>query len=490
MGTDLLDTVWLVVRNAWVWVVGLGAIALSLGASAHVILHKRDVRAAIGWTGLILLSPYFGAGLYYMFGINRLQRRAARLTAGPAGDERRSNRSRRNRDLTQRASDVPDYLKDLSRTVQRATGVPLTFGNSVEPLFNGDRAYPEMLRAIAQAERSVAMATYIFDNDEAGRLFVEALAAAVSRGVEVRVLIDGVGARYSNPRITGTLRERGVPVAEFLPSRLPWRNPYMNLRNHRKLLVVDGRVGFAGGLNIREGCMLEKNPSHPVQDLHFRFEGPVVAQLFTALHEDWFFSTGERLVGGAWAMSDDPAGNVPARGIPDGPDEDFETIRWTFEAGLNAARQSVRLATPYFLPDPTLISALKLAALRGLEVDILLPAKNNLRFVQWASTAQLWQFLEVGCRVWLTPPPFDHTKLLVVDGLWSVVGSANWDPRSLRLNFELNVECHDRRLATTLLDHTEVKMRAGRSLTQEELDARSLPVRLRDGTARLFQPYL
>jgi len=302
--------------------------------------------------------------------------------------------------------------------------------------------------------------------------------------------MDGVGARYSRPPITRDLANRGVRVATFLPSRVPWRTPFMNLRNHRKLLVVDGKIGFAGVMNIREGCLLEEPSSHPVQDLHFRVEGPVVEHLFKTFAADWVFTTGEQLDGEAWATASAVAGAVAARGIPDGPDEDFENIRWTLEAALGASRSAVRVVTPYFLPEASLIAALRLAAIRGVRVDIVLPERNNLRLVQWAQNAQLWQLLEVGCRIWLSPTPFDHSKLMVIDDDWSLFGSSNWDPRSLRLNFEIVVEAYDRTFAGSLSRIADEKIAGSRRLSLTEVDQRSLPVRLRDGVARLFLPYL
>ncbi len=471
----------------WPWLAGVTHVVVTVVAAGHVILHKRDVRAAIGWCALILFSPYAGALAYYFFGINRIQRRAARLVALRPELDQGALAPKRSTTLP---AGMDEGLDRLSRTVERATGNQLLAGNAVHTLINGDEAYPVMVEAIERAERSVLLTTYIFDDDRAGRLFVDALSDAALRGVEVRVLVDSVGKRYSRPRITRVLRARNVRVAEFLPSRVPFRNPYVNMRNHRKLLIVDGRTAFAGGLNIRERCLLEQPSSDAVQDLHFRFEGPIVDQMFSAAHEDWYFTTGELLGGPAWASATSVSGEVWARGLPDGPDEDFETILWTILAAVGAAQEKIRIATPYFLPDLPTLTALRLAAYRGVEVDILLPEKNNLRFVGWASQAQLWQVLEPGCHVWLVPPPFDHSKVVVVDGAWSLVGSANWDARSLRLNFEYNVECYDEELADELLRLTGEKMERGRRLRLEDVDARPLPVRLRDGVARLFAPYL
>jgi cardiolipin synthase len=181
---------------------------------------------------------------------------------------------------------------------------------------------------------------------------------------------------------------------------------------------------------------------------------------------------------------------VLARGISNGPDDDFEKLRLTILGAIACARSSILVVTPYFLPDASLITALNVAAMRGVEVDIVLPAENNLTLVKWASTALLWQVLERGCRVWLSPPPFDHTKLMLVDGLWTLLGSANWDPRSLRLNFEFNAECYDRELATSLTHRVRSKMKQARPVTLADVDGRSLPIQLRDGVARLFSPYL
>ena len=472
---------------AWVTLTVLVERALAVWASIHIILRKRDVRAAIGWTGLVWLVPVIGPAAYGLFGINRIKRRAARLRSNEAHPP--PGRFEDDGTAEQLSARHPSLIP-IARLVDQVTRSPLVPGNQVEPLVGGDEAYPDMLDSIDRASSSVALATYIFDNDRAGGRFVEALARAHERGVHVRVLIDGAGKRYSVPPITRTLRKRGIPTSVFLESTMPWRNPYLNLRNHRKLLVVDGRTGYTGGLNIREGCVLSLRPKHPVQDIHFRFQGPVVRQLLDTFVLDWAFTDGEVLRGERWQASIQATGATHARGVPDGPDEDFEAISQVLLGALSQAQRRVRICTPYFLPDATLIAALNTAAMRGVAVEIFVPAKCNLRFVQWAATAQADQMLQAGCRMYLTPPPFDHTKLMLVDEAWVFVGSANWDPRSLRLNFEFNVECYDERLSERLHEIIDGKLHAAAELTLAQLRQRPLPIQLRDGIMRLFSPYL
>ena len=454
--------------------------------SAHALLHKRDSRAATLWIGLAWLLPLLGSLLYLAFGVNRIRRRAIKL-----GVHKTLSREVPE-NLGESEHDGAEHLKHLARVVSRVTTQPLTTGNKIEPLINGDAAFPAMLAAIEAAQKSVTLVSYIFDNDESGRQFIAALERAVQRGVAVRVLVDSAGTRYSFPPITFKLRAAKIPFAKFLPTSIltPWRVATINLRNHRKSLIIDGQIAFTGGMNIRHGNVLADKPKSPVQDLHFRVEGPVVTELQEAFASDWAFTTEEILDGGIWFPELKESGDIIARVIPDGPDADFENLQLTLLAALAEAQTSVKILTPYFLPDTALISALNLAALRGVNVDIILPAKNNLPPVHWASRSLWWQVLERGCKIWLTPPPFDHSKLMIVDGHWVLLGSANWDARSLRLNFELNVECYSRAFAQEMEIFIAHKMSTAHKVTLAETDARRISGKLRDAIARLFSPYL
>lgn len=424
----------------------LAALA-ALVCSIHAILRRRDPKAALWWVGVSWVFPLMGPILYWFFGINRLERKATRL-----------------------------------RQTSKTDPFSLVKGNQVTPYLNKDQACSEMLDAIRAARHSIGLATYIFTNDVVGQRFIEALIEAAKKGVQIRVLIDDVGSGFSWKNIDQELHHHRIPVAYFLPTLVPWRWSYLNLRNHRKILTVDGRIGFTGSMNIQS--------TEICQDTHFRLEGPIVAQMQHVFRADWYFTTGEILKGSAWFPALKEKGTVLARGTADGPDENFEKCRWIILGAIARAKKSVRIITPYFIPDLSLITTLNLAAMSGVQVDLVLPVASDLKVVQWASQAWLWQILERGCRVWKSPPPFDHGKLMIVDGNWVLFGSTNMDQRSLRLNFEFNVECFDKNLARSLERHIDDKINVSHRVTLEEVDRRRFSIKLRDGLARLFSPLL
>lgn len=476
---------WQFLQVWWPEAIGFLGVVAAFLATIHVLLTKRQVQARAGWAGLIWLVPIVGSALYLLLGINRIKRRAVamhRRVALPLGPSV----------VPVAGGDLPDSLRVINRVINQVTRRPLLAGNRVAIFSDGREACDAMLAAIRGARHSISLCTYIFDTDQAGIAFIDALRDAHARGVQVRVLVDAVGLRYSwfDPA-DKRLRAAGVPVRRFLPPRfLPWHLPYANLRNHRKILVVDGRDGFTGGMNIRAGYL--HPPAHPeaITDLHFSVSGPVVCQLQRSFQEDWLFATGELLSGDTWFPPLVAAGDTLARGISDGPDEDYDKLFWAYIAGINGAQKSLYILTPYFLPEQELVAALQAAAMRGVEVNILLPEHSNLPLVDWASTAVVETLLARGCRVWLTPVPFDHGKLFLVDDAWALIGSANWDPRSLRLNFEFCVECYDSTLGRRLRYVFEDRLARSRPLLPTELQGRPTMVRLRDGFAGLFTPYL
>jgi cardiolipin synthase len=460
-------------------VVPLTHLALAAGVTIHVLLTKREAGSSVAWIGLAWLAPILGSVLYLLLGINRVRRRALNLrrqrpvmrTAHPARHAKRH-----------------DHLKPLERAGQRITERPTEDGNDIRILRNGDEAYPEMLAAIEAAQDSIVLSSYIFRADAAGNQFIDALVRARQRGVEVRVLIDGYGGGYFTSGAYRRLHRAGVPAARFLHSPLPWRMPFLNLRSHKKILGIDGRVVFTGGLNIGAENLTQRHPPQPVFDTHFRFAGPVVAQLIDVFAADWLFATGERLAGDTWFPALAPAGDCTARVVTSGPDNDLEKIEFMILQALGCARTAVRIMTPYFLPDERIITALSLAAYRGVEVDLVVPEHSNHPTVDWGSRIQMGPLLAAGGRVWTYPAPFNHSKLMSVDGLWALIGSANWDVRSFRLNFELDLEIYHSGIVRQV--DALISAHQGTQISASALNSRPLPLRLRDGAARLLVPYL
>ena len=450
---------------------------LAAGAvTVHTLTHKREVPSAIAWIGMAWLTPFLGALLYVCFGINRVKRRARRLM-GPVADF--------DAPVTGDISSM-DPLERLKVAVGNITGQEMAVGKVVAVLECGDQGYPRMLAAIESAKRSIELATYIFRTDEVGTRFIDALVAAHGRGVKIRVLIDGFGGGFLRSPAYHRLHAQRVPVARFLHSLLPWKMPFLDLRLHKKVLVVDSDTAFVGGLNIGAENVIASRPKSPVRDLHFQVEGSIVQQIQQEFEDDWAFAAGQAPV----EIQSPPEGKsgAPARAIVSGPDQDVDQLVLVLLSAVSSARRSIRIATPYFLPDEQLITALQLATLRGVDVHIVLPGVNNHPLVAWAAEAHIRPLLQTGCHLWRSSPPFDHSKLMTIDGEWSLVGSANWDTRSLRLNFELTVEFYDSNLAERL--ERIIDRHRDRRITLQEIDKRPFVWKLRDAAARLAMPYI
>jgi cardiolipin synthase A/B len=465
-----------------------GAVVLSLASACHALLTKRDPRSALGWIVTCLTLPFIGPFLYWSAGINRIHLKARQWLESGRRLAGWDNFPGRGEDEVASLPPAAAHLSELRSLADRVVNVSLVAGNSLTPLTNGDNAYPAMLAAIDAAQHSISLSTYIFDGDKTGRRFVAALKSAAERGVDVKVIIDALGEKYSRPTARRLLKGSRVKVGRFLPLR---QGGYVNLRNHRKILLVDGHTAFTGGMNIGDRHMVvESVQPHPVADLHFMVAGPVVGDLQRVFLEDWYFATGELANDRRLFPLVPPAGPALVRAISDGPDNESRKLHWVIMGALSCAREQVRIMTPYFIPDRPLISALITTALRGVKVTLVLPAVNNLPYVHWATRAYLWELLQQGVRIWYQPPPFVHTKLFLVDGVWSLVGSSNLDPRSLRLNFELDLEVFDPAFTGLLERDFTAAVARSREVTLAEMDGRALPEKIRDSLAKLFSPYL
>ena len=465
-----------------VWLLPPFVLTIGLLTAGHALLNKRDPKAAFGWIALCIILPLAGPILYYLFGINRVRSRA-----------RKGYDSKLNRDALTTLNDPPGtFFRPLSTIGETLTGKGLSACTQLDLLENGEALYPAMIKAINTAQNRILLASYIFDHNNSGLQIADALAAAVARGVEVKVIVDGLGEMMYLPRIGEALRSRNIEFARFNPLRLFPPSLNINMRSHRKLLIIDGTHAFTGGQNIGDRHLAD-NESNPdrVLDMHFCLRGKIVDDLEWAFWKDWYFCTNTKpttpFMG---SNANDKNAQIWSRLILDGPHKRIDKLNNLILGVISAARSRVLIMTPYFLPTFDIIGALIAAQLRGVQVQILLPGHNNIAAAHWAMQNTLRQLLEAGLDIRYQPAPFVHSKLLLIDECYTLIGSANIDPRSLRLNYELAVELFSTDASASISAYYEKKAAQAISVTLDDLNSRSLPRRLRDSLAWLFSPYL
>jgi cardiolipin synthase len=349
-----------------------------------------------------------------------------------------------------------------------------------------------MIKSIGTARRCIVLSSYIFDYDSLGRQFVNALVQAHQRGVILKVLLDGIGIRYSWHKSDRALKRLGVKTARFLPAISLTTISFINLRNHRKTLCIDGEVAYIGGMNISKNNVVE-SAVYPIDDVQFKVTGPVIDQISQVFIEDWFFATGEVVQFPRYnpnMASQKGSKPVLARVIQDGPDEHHNQVRWTLINALVCAQKSVKVMTPYFIPDQTLMTSLHAAALRGVSIEIIVPEHSNIPFIDWVMAANFLRIIEHGIKIYKNKRPFDHSKIVVIDNIWSFIGSSNWDARSLEFNFEINLECFDTGLNEKLTELFTLKKQNAVPINAEEITALPTYKKIRNNLFRLFSPYL
>ncbi|MBA6224798.1 cardiolipin synthase [Colwellia sp. MB02u-18] len=470
----------------WVTIIVIFHISLSFITSIHVLLFKENERTSLAWIGLVILSPVIGSLFYWLFGINRIQRLAQKKHPPTLKQDFCST------EKTIKFHQLPKNWHSAIIAAHTIHPVNYLANNSVEPLINGDTAYPTMIQSIDDAKNYIVLSSYIFAYDSLGRQFVNALARAHQRGVTVNVLLDGIGIGYSWQKVDRALKKMGVKTARFLPAISLTSFRFINLRNHRKTLCIDGEVAYMGGINISKNNII-KAAIHPIDDIHFKVTGPVIDQISQVFIEDWFFATGEHINFPYWQSNTAEQKNshsVIARVIQDGPDEHHNRVRWTLINALVCANKSVKIMTPYFIPDQTLMTSLHAAALRGVSIEIIVPEHSDITFVDWVMAANFSRIIKHGIKIYQNQRPFDHSKIVIIDDIWSFIGSSNWDARSLELNFEINLECYDVNLNAKLTAFFALKKQNTTPVIASEFNNLPIYKKIRNNLFRLFSPYL
>lgn len=480
--------------TALLWtILAIVAYIASLAACVHALWHKKDSRSALSWVIFILILPYVGVIVYLIVGVSRVDSFSAHVLAKKAQAQAKRDIPLAKKLLSIREEleytrNEYDEIPCIARVGQNVTQLRPIGGNEISLLQNGEEAYPQMIQAIEEAKIHIYFSTYIFKDGEISSKFCQALSDAVIRGVDVRLIIDGLGdLLYSRKKPWRKLQKQGVLVKKFLPITLFPPAFSLNLRTHRKVLVCD-TIAFTGGMNISDNHMLTNPSSHKIQDTHYRCEGPITLLLQEAFLMDWAFLTNQTK--DTVPLEPCIKSDKYCRLIFDGLNEGRNTLPELLCGVISAAQQSITIITPYFIPPSELVYALRAAVLRGVTVNVILPEANNVWYLQRASRHMHPAILKMGINIFYQPPPFAHTKLLLIDNNYTLVGSANFDPRSFYLNFELNMEIFSEDFSYTMNQYMKNILKNSTQMDTifyENLRFRS---RLLDSILWLFSPYL
>ncbi|WP_082788983.1 cardiolipin synthase [Desulfolucanica intricata] len=458
-----------------------------------IILENRSPARSIAWLVVLLAFPVLGFILYIFIG--RKPRKRKKVRHHLQADEVLLLKTVLDNQLKmlegpEHSIDRNIYAKKkLVNLILNNSQEPFTINNKSKVLTNGEETFSAIIEAISKAEHHIHLEYYIIQPDNIGYKIQELLIKKAREGVRVRILYDSVGSRKLNKAFLEPLKSAGVECAAFLPVKFPLFHSSINYRNHRKILIVDGKIGFVGGLNIGDDY-LSKGQLGFWRDTHLQIKGEAVSFLQRIFLLDWHFATENKFVSPRYFPEHEWYGYQPIQIASSGPDSNWASIQQVYFTTITSARESIYITTPYFVPDESILMALKTAALSGIDVSIIFPAKPDKRIVYWASMSYIQEVLEAGVKVFLYEKGFVHAKILLVDGVVASVGTANMDMRSFNLNFEVNALIYDQAVVKRLENDFAADILDSRQITYEEFLNRSLWTKFKESGARLLSPML
>lgn len=476
----------------WVLIFVIVAEVVALVTIVLLLRRPYEPRAMLAWVLVLILLP--GLGLVFFATMSEPRRRWHRIRRHRSRKRLQAfldNRSERlTAEHTYDSADAKPALRPLISLTERLDAYLPTHDNQVTIYQDAEQTFQAIREAIESARSHVHLEYYIFQSDETGAIVRDLLIAKARQGVECRLLLDFVGSWRPTDRFFAPLRRAGAQVVYSLPM-LPLRGRWrVNFRNHRKILVVDGKVGFAGSQNIGNEYRGRRARFHPWRDTHLRLKGPAVLHLQEVFAEDWHYTTKQELVGQIYFPDPQGAGDHVVQVVPSGPDQREHVMHQLLLAAVSTARSSISVITPYFVPDAAMILALQSAAYRGVRVRLLIPACTDHRIILWAGRSYYHELCAAGVEVYEHDRAMLHSKVVIVDEDWAMVGSANMDERSFRLNFELTTILYSQALARALYEDFESYLAQSRRITPPDPETLPLPQALRLGLARLASPLL
>jgi cardiolipin synthase len=455
-----------------------------------ILLENRNPVKSLAWILVLIFLPVLGIILYLYLGQDyRKQKIVAKKSI-----RRLHNRPKENlEELDVDRSHMSDSNKHLIHLLQNNSEALAFQGNDIRIYTNGVDTFEALFGEIERATKEIHIEFYIIEDDEIGRRFRELLIRKASQGVRIRLIFDFVGSFHFKRSQQNELREAGIELYSFMPAhfKITIRKNRINYRNHRKIVIIDGRVGFTGGVNIADRY-LTGNKLGMWRDTFMRIEGPAIHGLQYAFLTDWFFVSRQLLSGDHFFPSIPPISGFDnvIQIVTSGPDSDWENIQQGIFVAITSAIKYVYVQTPYFMPTDIIISALQTAALGGVDVRVMIPERTDTFMTQSCSYSYITQSLEAGVKIYLYRDAFMHSKAIVVDDQISTIGSANMDFRSYEQNFELNAFIYDEKAAVTLRDVFLEDQKKCTEITLEEWNNRPISTRVKESVARLFSPLL
>lgn len=459
-----------------------------------IFLERKNPSATLAWIMILFLVPVVGIILYFLLSQNISRQRIFRLT--------KYEESVISQALAEQMTDIKngnlDFVNPEAKKWQNLIHMHQSYANSfltqdnrISILTDGNHMLDSLLKDIEEAKKSINVEYYIIKNDATGRSLINALVAKAKEGVEVRLLIDAVGGRQFLSKHMKPLTDAGGKYAFFFPSKLRNINLKLNYRNHRKLVVIDGRIGYLGGFNIGNEYLGKVKKFGKWRDTHLRIMGSSVQDMYARFILDWRFASKEDLVlSQAYYEEPEAAGSTGIQIVASGPDSSKEEVKHGYLKMISAARKNIYIQTPYFVPDASILDSIKTAALSGVDVRIMIPCMPDHMFVYWATYSYAGMLLNAGAKIYIYDNGFLHAKTMTVDGEVASIGSANFDIRSFRLNFEANAFIYDAAETYKLEAIFETDMTHCHELTKQLYRNRSLLIKFKEGIARLLSDLL
>jgi len=463
----------------------------AIPVAVMIILEKRSPFKTIAWILVLILIPIIGLVFYLFFGQEyRKQKLFSRRGLKSLRRIRKlSTKQLREIEHTdfKLSSDVLEK-KNIIRLLLNNSDSLLTTGNQCKILNNGTETFKAIFDAIKSAQHHIHLEYYIIDDDKIGNQLKDLLIAKSREGVEVRMIIDDVGCWDLKEKFLDELRDNGIEIYPFMEVRFPRLTSRVNFRNHRKILIVDGKIGFTGGINVADRYIHGKPKIGPWRDTHLQITGDAVATMQVIFAADWYFVINENLAGEKYFPPLTEENGTPVQISASGPDSDWENIEQAYFSAILNARKYVYITSPYLMPPLTIVSALKTAALSGVDVRIIIPEKSDAITPKWCSFSYVEPFLEAGIKIYFYQKGFIHSKTLMIDDVFSTIGTTNLDFRSLQTNFEINAFIYERKFTRLILKHFINDLRNSREIKLTDWAQRPWHFKLRESLAHIVSP--